>query len=203
MQSKSQVPEAALARQLNLARGGSREALGELLVKFRRYLLLIANDRASSQLRAKLAASDVVQETFLAAQQSFASFQGTTPRQLAGWLAGILDHKLADRARRFATAKRQLGLELGTERARALSAPRSASPSWQAARSEERVRLDAALTRLPAEYALVIALRNREELEFSEVGRRMSRSPDAARMLWARAISRLQTELGAGSGTTR
>ena len=62
-------------------------------------------------------------------------------------------------------------------------------------RQEALEALDQALARLPPEYREVILLRHREELPFAEIGRRMNRSADAARMLWSRAFNRLAEEL--------
>jgi RNA polymerase sigma-70 factor (ECF subfamily) len=54
--------------------------------------------------------------------------------------------------------------------------------------------LRAAIERLPADYRRVMELRYTEGLSFEEVGRRLGRSADAARMLWARAVDRLRQE---------
>src|SRR5262249_13094013 len=56
---------------LALARGGSPEALGQLLELCRRYLLQVANAELETLLQAKAGASDLVQETFLEAQRVF------------------------------------------------------------------------------------------------------------------------------------
>ena len=48
---------------------------------------------------------------------------------------------------------------------------------------EQTHRLQAAIDRLPDDYRQVIALRYHEGLAFDEVGRRLGRSADAARML--------------------
>ena len=67
---------------------------------------------------------------------------------------------------------------------------------------EQLGRLQAAIGRLPDDYRQVIALRYQEGLAFEEVGRRLGRSTDAARMLWARAVDRLKQELH-GDGQPR
>src|SRR2546429_538415 len=66
----------SVARALQDARGGSREALGCVLESCRGYLLQIAWEELDPALRAKGGASDLVQETFLKAQRHFAQFQG-------------------------------------------------------------------------------------------------------------------------------
>ncbi len=60
---------------------------------------------------------------------------------------------------------------------------------------EEADRVDAALARLPEDHRRVIELRNREGRPFGEIGDILGRSADAARMLWFRAVERLQREL--------
>src|SRR5687768_4579643 len=60
--SDAPLPE---AEQLAAARRGSAEALGQSLEICRRYLLQIAASELASHLQPKIAASDVVQETFL------------------------------------------------------------------------------------------------------------------------------------------
>src|SRR5262249_7550847 len=67
-----------IARWLAAARQGSVEALGQLLEVCRPYLLKVANDHLTADLRAKLGASDVVQEAFLEAQRDFGQFSGLT-----------------------------------------------------------------------------------------------------------------------------
>ena len=61
---------------LAAARGGSSDALGQALEACRGYLLTIAQHELDPGLRAKAAASDLVQETFLKAQLHFSDFQG-------------------------------------------------------------------------------------------------------------------------------
>ena len=47
-----------------------------------------------------------------------------------------------------------------------------------------------ALEALDPEDREVVLLRTFRELDWSEVGRRMDRTPDSARMLWTRAVAR-------------
>lgn len=70
---------------------------------------------------------------------------------------------------------------------------------------EGRTRqLEEAIASLSDEYREVILLRQFEERSFAEIGERMSRSPDAARMLLTRAMAALSvamSQLGDGRGT--
>ena len=108
----AQPPE-ELAARLSAARGGSREALGEVLEACRGYLLLIANRELDTVLQPKGGPSDLVQETFLEAQCDFARFQGTTDEELKAWLRQVLLNNLANFIRRYRqTGKRELGREV-------------------------------------------------------------------------------------------
>jgi len=60
---------------------------------------------------------------------------------------------------------------------------------------EQAEALQQALGRLPDDYRRVILLRYQEDRSFEEIGRLMQRSPNAARLLWLRAIERVKHEL--------
>ena len=64
------------ARCSSTARGDA-EALGRLLQLYRNYLQIMARSLIGPDLRAHVAPSDVVQETYLEAHRDFARFLGT------------------------------------------------------------------------------------------------------------------------------
>jgi RNA polymerase sigma-70 factor (ECF subfamily) len=187
---------------LRAARAGSRAALGQLLESCRQYLLLVANDELRGDLQAKLSPSDLVQETFVEAQQGFECFRGGTAAELRGWLRRILLHNLANCHRHYATTeKRQLNREVSLD-----AAPSSQpgfdlpadtrSPSSHAIANEQAAALAQALARLPEHYRAVIVWRHQEGRSFAEIGERTGRTAEAARKLWARAVLELKKELG-------
>jgi RNA polymerase sigma-70 factor (ECF subfamily) len=186
---------------LTAARAGSREALGQALDACRQYLLLIAQAELSPELRAKGGASDLVQETFLEAQRDFCQFHGSTQAELQAWLRRVLLNNLGDFTRHFCTTDkravaREVTLPGDTSSADAigdLAAP-PPSPSGAAMAREQAEGLRDALARLPEDYRQVILLRYEGGHSFEEIGRRLGRSPDAARKLWARAVEHLQDE---------
>jgi RNA polymerase sigma-70 factor, ECF subfamily len=197
----SATASSVYAARLAAARAGSKEALGQSLEQFRRYLLEVARHAVGPALKSKGGASDLVQDTFLEAQRLFPQFEGASEAQLRAWLRCLLLHKAAKLGRRYATtAKRQLSREVamgGGDRAVRLSqiAGPAPTPSMAAMSSEQGQRLRAAIDRLPDDYRQVMSLRYSEGLAFEEVGRKLGRSADAARMLWARAVERLKHEL--------
>lgn len=194
------------ARLLADARGGCLDALGELFKRVRPYLLSIADQELADDLRAKGGGSDVVQESFLDAQQLLRRFTGDTQGEFQAWLRTILLHKLDHFRRQYRqTAKRQLDRELSLDAGSASGgwgdrlAGSDLTPSHTAVRKEEAETVQQAMARLSAHYQEVLRLRTWDGLSFAEVGARMGRTEDAARILWGRAIDRLRRELEAQS----
>lgn len=182
------------------ARDGSYTALGRLLDHYRDYLLRVANQELASDLAVKVAPSDLVQETFLAAAQGFPCFAGKSEEELRAWLRQILSNKIHNAFRQFqVTEMRRLTRETPlADCDEPLPSPRSHgadSPPLQLERVERLTRLAAAIERLEGDDRRVIELRSFDDLPFEEVGRRLDRSADAARKLWKRAVDRLIAEL--------
>jgi RNA polymerase sigma-70 factor (ECF subfamily) len=188
-----------VARSIRLAREGGADALNELLATYRNYLRLLASTCLDPALRAKTDPSDVVQETLLEAHRDYQQFRGATEQEWTAWLRKILARNLADVRKHYAYAARQVGRERSLEATltkssaalRTLVAAPGPSPSQGAQRREMTVALADALARLDPEDQEVVILRSLRELEWSEVGRIMQRTADAARMLWTRALERL------------
>jgi RNA polymerase sigma-70 factor (ECF subfamily) len=178
------------------ARQGSSEALGQLLEVCRDYLLLVATQEFDPKLQAKVGPSDLVQETFLRAHRDFGQFQGRTQDEFRAWLRRILLHYLANVGKQYrATAKREAGREVSWDENLAAAdkgpvAP-GESPSADLVAQEEDAALLRALPQLPAEYREVIRLRFEERLPFEEIGHCLTRTSEAARKLFARAVERL------------
>ena len=185
------------------AQTGDPAAMGDLLSLYRDYLLSIASQEIPAELHAKVNPSDVVQDTFLEASRIFARFRGTETENVRAWLRGILLNKLNELQQHyFGTEKRQIRREQSLDGGR--NGPRlpqavvgsDSTPSGHAIRNEESQQLSEALARLPEHYRQVLAWRSFEGLSFAEIGRRLERSEDAARMLYTRAFERLQVEMG-------
>jgi len=190
---------AGIARCIRLAREGKTDALGDLLAAYRNYLRLLAATCIDGDVRGKADASDVVQDTLLKAHRNFHQFRGTTEQQWVTWVRQILVNNLADLHRRFSLEGRKVSRERSLEAAmdrsslmlRNLVPARGDSPSQEAERRELGVILADALAELEPEDREVVVLRNLQELDWNEISRRTGRSPDAARMLWTRALQRV------------
>jgi RNA polymerase sigma-70 factor (ECF subfamily) len=181
------------------ARLGSTKALGELFEHCRRYLLLVANETLDSDLRPKGAASDHVQDTFVAAQRDFGQFHGSTEQELLAWLTKILTNRVAKHARRYRRAvKRKVDREVPLDAASdngPLSLCGGQTPVEAAIVRDEAEQLRAALERLPEHLRQVLILRAWERRPFAEIAVLMQGTPESVRKLWGRALQRLQREL--------
>ena len=189
----------SIVETLGQARAGSQQAMGRLFESCRSYLSLVARAQVESRLRAKVDASDIVQQTMLEAYRDFARFHGNTEAEWLAWLRKILAHNAADFIRQFhGTDKRQARREvpLGQPSSSAAGffepADRGESPSQQVMRKERELQVAEAVAQLAPDYQEVIVLRNLERLAFDEIARRMGRSRPAVQMLWMRAIRKLQ-----------
>jgi RNA polymerase sigma-70 factor (ECF subfamily) len=189
---------------LRQAKAGDGPALGQLLERYRAYLLVLARVQIGRRLQGKVDASDVVQEAFLGAHRDFPQFRGTTPNEFLAWLRQVLASLLANLVRHYhgtqrrdVRLERQLAAELEKSSLaldRGLVAEQS-SPSQQAARREQSALLADALTRLPAEWRDLLILRHLEGLTFPEVARRLGRTVDSVKKQWPRALAGLRRVL--------
>ncbi len=183
---------------LAAARDGDRSALGHVLEGFRSYLLLFADRELGADLKPKCGESDLVQRTFLDAQEAFGLFEGSTPDELRAWLKRILLNNLGDVARQFRQAeRRQIHREvpLAESLAEIDALIDHSTPSKKVVAEEEGERLRQALERLPEDYQQVIVLRNLERRKFEDIAGEMGRSTGAVKKLWSRAILQLKEEM--------
>jgi len=188
---------------IHRAQEGEPECRDQLFAVCRSYLGVVAQAQVESWLRAKVDASDVVQQTLLEAHRDFARFQGSTEKEWLGWLRRILSHNVHDYIRHYrGTAKRQARREVPLRDpaesyfpgAPEPAAP-GATPSQEFLRENEELRVATALAEMPPDYQEVIMLRNFQRLPFNEVAKRMGRSRPAVQMLWMRALGKLRQEL--------
>ncbi|MDB5391515.1 MAG: fliA 5 [Planctomycetaceae bacterium] len=180
----------------------NRQAMGSLMELVRPYLLEISNSELAPDLKAKVAASDLVQDSLLEVMRDFPRFGGTTAAEFRAWARTVLLHNLTNWNRWFrGTGKRALLRERSIDAADSdgpaipLLAD-GASPSHQIEHDENLQALQDALAELPAVYRQVLELRHWQHLSFAEIGEMTARSSDAARMIWWRAVDRLQELMG-------
>jgi RNA polymerase sigma-70 factor (ECF subfamily) len=180
-----------------------RAASGLRPERFRQYLVLLAQAQLGPQVRGKLDASDVVQQTLLEAHRKRDQFRGDSPGQLLAWLRRLLACTLADtlrtlgRARRDVARERSLEAELdqSAERLAAWLAAEQSSPSEQADRNEQLARLADALAALPEPEREALVLRHSHGWPVADISRHLGRTPMAVAGLLKRGARRLRDRL--------
>ena len=186
----------ATAELVLQARGGSAAALDALYARAARKLLPLIRIRLGAGLRDRLESRDILQAALLRSFEKLDSFHNERSASFMAWLARIAENEIRDQADFHGRERRDVGQEAPLEAAAAVPQPVRSALS-QALLAEQNERLERALETLSAEQREVILLRKLEELSFAEVGERMARSADAARMLFARAMAALTLKLGA------
>lgn len=166
--------------------------------------------RLGPALRGVLESEDLLQESLAQAFVSLGDFEPRHEGALFDWLAGIVERRIRDAARHAGREKRDrrrevpLAAQNGSQTSPAGIDPPDTerTPASAAALEEERAILLAALEQLPEKQREVVRLRNVERLPWPVVARMLGcPSPDAARMMYARALSALRGTLGREEGS--
>jgi RNA polymerase sigma-70 factor (ECF subfamily) len=175
------------------------------LEPFRPHLRILARILLDPRLRAKLDASDVVQQALMDAHKNRPQFHGSTEAEMAAWLRQILVHDLADAVRALGRAKRDAALEVAIHdsscRLDAWVAASQSSPSRRAGREEEAVRLAEAMARLPEDQRTAVELHHLQEHSLKETAERMGKTQGSVASLINRGVKGLRQTLG-GNGQT-
>jgi len=171
-----------------------------MLERYRKYLRLLARLQLDPRLRGKLDASDLVQLTFLQVVQALPQFRGQTEAELLAWLRQILARNLQHALRDFSRDKRAVDREVSLEaavnassaRLEAWLAAEDKSPSEQASRNEQLLRLAAALEQLPEAQREAVVLHYWQDWTVSAIAAQLERTPAAVAGLLKRGLKDLR-----------
>lgn len=188
---------------LRRAREGSREALGELFAACGARLLALIRHRLGRTLRARLESADILQMTMMRAFQHIDQFDGDSQDHLMAWLVGIAQNAIRDEADFARRKRRDVSRTMPLSEAVETLPERGTSQIARLILEEETKRLQKAMESLHALQREVIRLRRYEELSFQEIGIRLGKSPDACRMLLARAMTALAHRMRASASSPR
>jgi RNA polymerase sigma-70 factor (ECF subfamily) len=174
--------------------------------QYQSYLYLLARSHIGTRHQAKIDPSDIVQQTLLDAHQKQAQFRGGNEAEWMAWLKQILANNLADAVRGLARAKRDVSRERSLDeqvgdsftRVDGWLAAAQPSPSQQAVRSEELLRLANVLTSLPEAQREAIVLHHLQGLPLADVAAQLNKTPAAVAGLLHRGLKRLRELLSAG-----
>jgi len=162
--------------------------------------------RIDRQWRGQLEAEDVMQVTYLEAFHQIGRFEPSRGASFEAWLLQIARHNLLDAVRGLGRkkqppARRRVHANAAdsTTGLLELLGATTTTPSRVAGRAESASILEAAIARLPADYATVVRLYDLEGRPIEEVSAAMRRSTGAVHMLRARAHDALRERLGTES----
>ena len=152
-------------------------------------------------LRRKVDVDDVLQEASIVAVRRIGEFEARGEGAFAAWLQRIAELKLREAVRRFlGTAKRGREVTKPDRPSTAKFEGRGPSPSEVAQAAELRARASVALDALAPDYREILHLVQIEMLPLAEAAVRMNRTPEAARKLYGRALSRYAEMLDVEEG---
>ena len=183
-----------------LAKDGDESALGQLCAVYGSRVLWLVRLRMGAELRSKLESMDLVQDVLVCALKDLRNFTYKNEGDFVRWLARIAENRLRDNLDKLHADKRDIRKEvrLNTHRltledsfVAALDAVDTTTPSVIMSKREEFDKLAKAIDALKPEYREVIVLTKVEGLSYREIGDKLDRSADAARMLFSRAMAAL------------
>jgi RNA polymerase sigma-70 factor, ECF subfamily len=175
------------------------------LERFRAYLGLMARLEVVPSLRDKVDLSGVVQQTLLEAHQALKERPGgeQTDPVTTVWLRSILSHNLADSLRKLAARKRDIRREWSLDDALDRSASRlerwlaaeQSSPSQQAIRQEELLRLAELLAGLPEAQRRAIELHHLQGMPLAQIAAELGSTKASVAGLLHRGMKTLRMRL--------
>lgn len=186
------------------AKGGDRQALGDLLLRCGPAIR--SGLEINAKWRAILEPDDIMQVTYFEAFERIDRFQGRA-KAFRPWLRRIAENNLRDAIQWLQRDKRpqpgQRFTPAGSVDSLAWLCERltggGATPSRHAIGNEMRQLLESEIDCLPADYATVLRRIYLEGCTVAEVAETMERTRGAVHLLRIRAVERLRARLGSGS----
>lgn len=212
MANANSITEGTYIRAVEAARCGDPAAVHHLWTDVRPYLLQLAQNQLGQELRSKLDASDIVQQSLLEAQQGLDSFRGGSDAAFMAWLRRLVERNSADARKHFRDAKRRAVAreqQIDAREGMPIVDATQLTASALARQAETARALARAIRQLPERHRMIVEMRHRDGLGYAEIAHRLNTTETAARKLWTRAIQRLREtmdpidELGATQAKRR
>ncbi len=173
------------------AQRGDVAALNEVCRRYQPRLHRVIRLRLGAQLRGLVEDDDILQETLLAAIQSFDKFSVKSEATLLNWLSKIAERQILHAARFHAAKKRAAPRRVQADTTLPGSGP---TPTENISRGESAAIVDECLGQLSKDDQEVIILREFLGGSWEEVASESGRpSADAARKMHKDALSRLDS----------
>lgn len=177
------------------------------LDEFREYLRLLAEMQINPALKVRGDASDIVQETMLAAHRAIDQFRGSTEAEMAAWLRRILANTLAHHYRDNHREKRDISREqrfhasvdASSVRLERLLSDRGESPSQHAINNENVSALSDSIGKLPEQKRDAIKLHYWHGWTLAQIAEHQDRSRPAVAGDIHRGLKQLRTLMNTSS----
>ncbi len=181
-----------------------RPIVDEAVRGYRDYLKVLADRGLAADLKSKVDASDLVQETFAEVYREYYRFEGLPEEEFKALLIRMMMNNLKSFTRRYrGSLKREVAREVPLSGRREdpgfglqVAAP-GASPSECVSEEEDLQRLRTFLDRLPERDRLAVTWRAQDGSTYREIGVRLGCSGVAARKLWFRVVEKLRRQMNA------
>ena len=180
---------------------GDRDALNELLTRYRPRLERIVFARLGPRLRARVEVDDVLQASLIRIMDGLGTFEVREDAGMIQYMAKIIENEIIRLARYHGAEKRNAEKETPIERFRAAGEDSnfsleliadSSGPQSKVERLEMEKIMDQCLSDLPEDYREVILLRDYAGGSWEFVAEQLkSPSPDAAKHMYQRAKAKL------------
>ena len=187
-------------RLVTLAQNGDQSALDRLFKVYNERVLRIVRMRMGPELRTKMQSMDLVQDAFISALRSLDNFTYKNEGDFLRWISKIAENRIRDNFDKIHANKRDVRKETPLNNNSSstqdtfvgISGPvDNTTPSLIISKREDLNRLEKAMEKLKPEYREVITLTKIEGLSCKEAAEKLSKGPDAVRMLLSRAITAL------------
>ncbi|MBN2492208.1 MAG: sigma-70 family RNA polymerase sigma factor [Planctomycetes bacterium] len=180
------------AHLLHRIQAGDPSAENRLFARYTGRVLQLVRRKLGQPLRSRIESMDVVQEALAEAYTRLSAFDPRRDGAFLGWLGRIVSHKVLEAYRYSFRARRRADREVPLEE-------EPAAPADDGDRALEAILVGEAadhlvllLGTLKDSHRKALTLRYFEGLDIPEVAARLGRSPDACRVLIARALHALQ-----------
>lgn len=177
---------------IRLAQAGDEVALDALLKSHRDQLRQVADHALPVRLKARVDASDIVQQTCLSVFRQISDFRGSDPAQFAAWVKQIHERNIQNAVRdQLLTLKRGDGQE---ERLsdHDVAGAEQLTPSHHAMQREAATQLAESLERLPEDERAVLRLRYLDGRTLVQIGEDLGLTKDAVVWLMQKGMKRLR-----------
>ena len=171
--------------------GGDHQALDRLLEQDRDWMRAFVRRRMGDGLRRRCESVDLVQEGALHVLRGTPRFVPENRVQFRAYLAEVLLNIVHSRRAAEHAQKRDVRRDSKLPSTQAALPASTPTPDDQMARDELCAWVQLALELLPEADAELVRWRQFDELSYDEIGRRLGRSADAARMRFQRVLPQL------------